>query len=124
MVPLELGDDTNGLLNKELVFDVDMPMDSNVNISVEDVDIFETNVNVVHGDSLNDQHSMTTKVESMLDVESWTDRGQPGESNSKTNGEYSMNSITNGEPNVNRRKRKCTSQGTINPIIVSLESTI
>lgn len=123
MVPPELGDNIDGLLNRELAFDVDMSMGANVNISVEDVNISEANVNIVHGDSLNDQHLMTIKIESMLNIETWMDRGPSGDSNTTTN-EHSMNSITSDEPNVNCKKRKGTSQGTINPISVSSEPTV
>lgn len=37
IVLLEFEDDTNRLLNEVFVFDVDMSLNSNVNISVEDV---------------------------------------------------------------------------------------
>lgn len=121
MVPLDLGDDTDGLLNRESVFAVDMSMDSSVNISVEDVDIFEANINVVHGDSLGVQHPITTKVESMLNIESRSNRGLLGESNLTTNGD---DSITNSEPDINLRMMKHTSEGTISPIVVPSKSTV
>lgn len=121
MVPLDLGDDTDELLNRESVFAVDMSMDSSVNISVEDVDIFEANTNVVHGDSLGVQHPITTKVESMLNIESRSNRGLLGESNLTTNGD---DSITNSEPDINLRMMKCTSEGTISPIVVPSKSTV
>lgn len=50
VVPLELGDDTNGLSNRESIFDVDTSIDFNVKINVEDVDISKEDVNVVYVD--------------------------------------------------------------------------
>lgn len=92
--PLELGDDTYGLLNSEYVdtseavvndvsvYEVDMSMDFDVDINVEDMDTFEVVVNANHEDHvdlMNDQ--MTTKVESQVD------EGLLGDSNPTNNSE-------------------------------------
>lgn len=51
VVPLELGDDMDKLLNIDFVLDVDTTIDSNVNIVIEGVNFFEGDV---HVESMND----------------------------------------------------------------------